>query len=363
MALFRDMPIPTSTLMTPFSRLLSPPISPFPLSLNSRRSSSFWLPCFKRRMAIHRGDRETAQHGFFLWLNLDSRTAWRTSPLQKGGDVSIPWAGKARYECAGRGKREEPRTAPRSRFSVAGAMGTEYYPASMCEATSNVGVLTDRELLERYLAGDLAVGEELFFRLSKILHILIRRKAPAYGVDLKVYQPDDLVQEHIRRLREKNCRRLRGFGNRSSLYHWIDTVVSRWFIDLVRSKKFRQRLKTEPIGGERKGGIEEEPGPGAVVADTDPAPGPVEILVHRELIELVREAVTKCLSDEDQIIMRYWGLEYKEREIAAIMGMIEATVATRVSRAKATIAAYVAEKEPDLSLKRKRPPTEFRKRT
>ena len=230
-----------------------------------------------------------------------------------------------------------------------GISGADHAPDQPSEPPS-LPSAGDDDVLNQCLAGDPAAREELFFRLNKMLHILVRQQAFANNLRKLRQDPRDIVQDILYMLLQDDCRRLRQFQRRASLRSWLKVIVTRKLLDLARSKAFRQALRTLSIHQPPSSDPD-----GAALLHTleHPDANPREKAAYRELLELVREAAQTRLPKEDRLILRHWGLKLKEREIAAMMCLQEATVASRISRAKAVVLAYVAGKDATLIPKKR----------
>lgn len=85
--------------------------------------------------------------------------------------------------------------------------------------------MTDREIIQGLIDRDNCVTARFFYKdcrplLTAIMHIVFGRNADY----------DEMVSELYDYLMEDDCRKLRQFQYRSSLYQWLKVVATRFFI-------------------------------------------------------------------------------------------------------------------------------------
>lgn len=85
--------------------------------------------------------------------------------------------------------------------------------------------MTDQEIIKKLIDRDNKVTDEFFFKNCRPLFIKIIKLVFPYNVDY-----DEFVNEFYVHLMEDDCRRLRQFEGRSTVYQWIKIVAIRYFI-------------------------------------------------------------------------------------------------------------------------------------
>ena len=86
--------------------------------------------------------------------------------------------------------------------------------------------LSDRQIIDALIRKDEKVTHDFFFVWCRPLLYSLIRRVFHYEVDY-----DELVNALYLHLMEDDCRRLRSFGGRSSVYQWLKCVAIRFFID------------------------------------------------------------------------------------------------------------------------------------
>lgn len=106
--------------------------------------------------------------------------------------------------------------------------------------------MTDREIINRLIAKDNSVTKDFFFvKFRPLFSAVIRRVFP-YEVDY-----DEFVNELYRYLMDDDAAKLRSFGYRCPLAHWLKVVATRHFIkkrdmlinDSAREPLYNKQLK------------------------------------------------------------------------------------------------------------------------
>lgn len=85
--------------------------------------------------------------------------------------------------------------------------------------------MTDREIIQGLIARDNCVTEQFFYVGCRPLLTAIMRLVFSYPVEY-----DEMVSELYDYLMKDDCRKLRQFQYRSSLYQWMKVVATRFFI-------------------------------------------------------------------------------------------------------------------------------------
>jgi RNA polymerase sigma-70 factor, ECF subfamily len=162
----------------------------------------------------------------------------------------------------------------------------------------------ERDLVTRARGGSVAALEELFRR-----HWVAVWQA-AYAVLGRRESADDAAQDALMRA----FRSLDQFDDARPLRPWLERIaVNRALDDLRRERRFSTRADADDVS-DAVGGI----------GDDEPA-------VESESPELA--AVWRLERDKRVIVALHYWLDYSVPEIAALIGIPEGTVASRLSRA------------------------------
>lgn len=176
----------------------------------------------------------------------------------------------------------------------------------------------DSDLIRRALRGDSAAYEEIVQRYQQVAF------RTAYVVAGSAADAEDATQEGF----VKAFRALDRFRIGADLRPWLLRIVANEARNRVRASGRRHQLELRLTEGFRPG--DAAPSPEAVAVASDE---------RRRLLELINS-----LSEEDRkvIASRYF-LELSGEETAAVLGIPEGTVKSRLSRALARLRARVEE--------------------
>ena len=176
----------------------------------------------------------------------------------------------------------------------------------------------DSELVRRALRGEAAAHEEIVHRYQQVAF------RTAYVVTGSAADAEDAAQEGF----VKAFRALDRFRIGEDLRPWLLRIVANEARNRVRSSGRRHQLELRLTEGFRPG--DAAPSPEAVAVASDE---------RRRLLKMVN-----ALSEEDrQVIASRYFLELSGEETAAVLGIPEGTVKSRLSRALARLRARVEE--------------------
>ena len=174
----------------------------------------------------------------------------------------------------------------------------------------------DRELFARAQRGDEAAYEEIVQRYQQVAF------RTAFLITGSAADAEDAAQEGL----VKAYKALATFRLGADPRPWLLRIIANEARNRVRSAGRRHQLEVRLAGSFRPGGAAPSPEAAAVAAEDS-----------RRLLGLVDE-----LSDEDRLVIssRYF-LELSGEETAAVLGIPEGTVKSRLSRALARLRARV----------------------
>lgn len=107
--------------------------------------------------------------------------------------------------------------------------------------------MTDREIIKGLIDRDEHITQEFFFNQCKPLFYSIIRKTFDYNVEY-----NELVNELYLYLMENDAARLRSFGYRCSVYHWLKMLSIHFFIRLKNRGMVIDNDSHEPPYDEKK---------------------------------------------------------------------------------------------------------------
>lgn len=175
----------------------------------------------------------------------------------------------------------------------------------------------DAELVGRAAAGDASAFRELVerhqLRVYQIVHRMLRDRTDA----------DDVTQETFVRV----FRNLDRFDREREFGPWLHTIARNAALNFIASR------------GRRKAASLEELRDKGAPPPASREESPLESLARREVVERVRGAM-EALPEEQRLVItlrEFDGLAYDE--IAATLGIPIGTVMSRLSRARAALAA------------------------
>jgi RNA polymerase sigma-70 factor (ECF subfamily) len=175
-------------------------------------------------------------------------------------------------------------------------------------------VPSDLELLDRWRAGEVAAGDELFQLHFVALYRFFRHKTSG--------DVDDLVQRTFLAIAEARARFRDGSSFRSYLFRCARNVLHDHFRRVYRG------------GGELDAGL-------TSVHDLDPSPSAA--LAEQQDKRLLLTALRRIPIDEQIAIELFYWEALSGPEIAEVLGIPEGTVRTRLRAARLRLAGQMAE--------------------
>ncbi len=119
---------------------------------------------------------------------------------------------------------------------------------------------------------------------------------------------------------------LRSFRGESSFITWLTRITRNLFLDLQKKRKHDPRISLdEMLEGQ-------DEGPGREVEDS--APGPEDITLTNERVQLVRKAIFSLAPEHREILTLYDLQSFSYEEIAQILKLPMGTVKSRLNRAR-----------------------------
>ena len=181
----------------------------------------------------------------------------------------------------------------------------------------------EQALLQRCLDGDSSGWEEFLQRYRPLLERTVRYTFLRCLYRIPHADVENVVQDLLARLYEKNCRRLRTYQGRCPFPAWLKSLAVRITLNTIRDEKLRGRFG---------GGELEDLGLQA-------APGTAEESAPEEREEIRRlDAVIDSLGPLQKTVLKmfyYDGLSY--RQISASLGIPVQTLGSMITRARARL--------------------------
>lgn len=181
----------------------------------------------------------------------------------------------------------------------------------------------EQALLQRCLDGDSSAWEEFLERYRPLLERAVRFTFLRCVYRIPHADVENVVQDLLARLYERNCRRLRTFQGRCPFAAWLKSLAVRITLNTVRDEKRRGRFG----GGE----IED--------LGLQPAADAAERCAPEEREEIRRlDAVLDSLGPLQKTVLKmfyYDGLSY--RQISASLGIPVQTLGSLITRARARL--------------------------
>lgn len=137
---------------------------------------------------------------------------------------------------------------------------------------------------------------------------------------------EDLVQETF----IKVFRNIKRFYNldREEIIGLLVIYTKYTVIDFLRKKQ--HKFKNVPLQFD-------EDGEDLEIQIADPAPLPDEIVIQNDLIERCAACIDALPESQRAVIMLKYHYGYKDKEIAAVLGISESSVSSRLNRARYTL--------------------------
>lgn len=180
---------------------------------------------------------------------------------------------------------------------------------------------TERELIERAMAGDAAAVTALYEAHYPSLYAFMLRMCR------RPEDAEDVVQEAFVRV----LKNLDRFDFRFRFSTWLFTIAKRWYLNA--SAKHRPLFDTSVVDGQSGGGSRPAESPTAEEAD--------ETRAARHLIAEARAA--RLTPDQDDIFSLYYEVNLSVASIAEQKGSPEGTVKSHLHRARKQLRSYVEE--------------------
>ncbi len=174
-------------------------------------------------------------------------------------------------------------------------------------------MLADEILLKKAQDGDKAAYGELVRRYQDRV----------YGLAVRMLDTPEDARDAAQEVFVKAYRALSGFDFRSEFATWLYRIATNTCLDLLRRHN-----------RERRRNVSLEAGAGGADLLRHDGPGPEEVWLKREKELSLRSAVRE-LPEKYRLVLvlhHYQGLGYKQ--VAAVTGLPEKTVGTRLHRAK-----------------------------
>ena len=176
----------------------------------------------------------------------------------------------------------------------------------------------DSELVSRAQRGDEAAYEEIVHRYEDVAF------RTAYLITASPEDAEDAAQEGF----VKAYRALDRFHYGSDLRPWLLTIVANEARNRARSSGRRRQLELKLAEGFRPG---------------DAAPSPEAVAVARDVRLRLLALVNELDQDDRLVIASRYFLELSGEETAAVLGIPEGTVKSRLSRALGRLRSRVQE--------------------
>ena len=181
----------------------------------------------------------------------------------------------------------------------------------------------EQELLQRCLDGDSSAWEEFLGRYRPLLERTVRYTFLRCVYRIPHADVENVVQDLLARLYEKDCRRLRTYQGRCPFPAWLKSLAVRITLNTIRDEKLRGRFG---------GGELEDLGLQA-------APDAAEERAPEEREEIRRlDALLDSLGPLQKTVLKmfyYDGLSY--RQISASLKIPVQTLGSMITRARARL--------------------------
>ena len=181
----------------------------------------------------------------------------------------------------------------------------------------------EQALLQRCLEGDSSAWEEFLERYRPLLERAVRFTFLRCVYRIPHADVENVVQDLLARLYERDCRRLRSFQGRCPFAAWLKSLAVRITLNTIRDEKRRGRF-----GGGEIEDLGLQP-----AADAGEQPAPEE----REEIRRL-DVVLDSLGPLQKTVLKmfyYDGLSY--RQISASLGIPVQTLGSLITRARARL--------------------------
>jgi RNA polymerase sigma-70 factor (ECF subfamily) len=191
----------------------------------------------------------------------------------------------------------------------------------------------EQALLQRCLEGESSAWEEFLRTYRPVLERAVRFTFLRCVYRIPHADVENVVQELLARLYEKDCRRLRTFQGRCPFAAWLKSMAVRMTLNTIRDEKRRGRF-----GGGEIEDLALQP-----AAEEGESPAPEE----REEIKRL-DVVLDSLGAVQRTVLKmfyYDGLSY--RQISAAMGIPVQTLGSLITRGRARLRELLGPKTTD----------------
>ncbi len=143
--------------------------------------------------------------------------------------------------------------------------------------------------------------------------------AIALAITRDVHASEDIAQEAFL----KGWRQLGTLKNPDSFLPWLREITRNLARDYLRARRHR------PMTGDTA--------ELAITLAADTAPTPAEILLQTEQEDAAREVISALPVDSREVLLLYYREGQNARQVAGLLGLSDATVRKRLSRARVTV--------------------------
>ena len=184
--------------------------------------------------------------------------------------------------------------------------------------------LSEKEIIERVLGGDVNAFEEL----------VLRYEGTVYNLALRMVSNREDAADMTQEAFIKAYNSLPSFRGDSKFSSWLYRIASNVCLDFLRSKS-RRPQSSLTLGGDDDEDVQLE--------IPDPAAGPEEQLIKKLSMQSLSEGLKLLPDNQRQILaMReLGGMSYAE--IGAALSLEEGTVKSRIFRARKKLCAFLLE--------------------
>lgn len=194
-------------------------------------------------------------------------------------------------------------------------------------AAAPAAEITDEELVARAQTGDAAAFDLLVVKYSPRLYGLI------YNMTSNHEDTNDLMQDVF----SKAYRSIGGFKGRSSFYTWLHQIGLNMTINFVKKRGRRYHLSLDDVDS----GIQNDKE--FLEVTSTGAGDPVRETNLNELQRRINEAMQKLSADHRAVVTMFDVQGMPHAEIAAILGVSEGTVRSRLFYAHRQLQNYLEE--------------------
>jgi len=200
---------------------------------------------------------------------------------------------------------------------------------------SSADAATDEELLARYAAGDASAFAVLVRRHEgPVYHFVLRQvRSPAVA--------EDVVQDVFLRI----VQGAGDFKGHSRFTTWCFTIARNLCIDHLRKAALRRHPSLDQATDAADRGSEEGPSLGERTADPHPRAAVDRTAIGAELKDHIGRAVDELPDDQREVFLLREVAHLPFKEIAAITGVAENTVKSRMRYALERLQRALAEYE------------------